>query len=457
MSLGSKRFGRRLFLRGAAAGTAIEVGLPTLSVMLNDAGSAFADGTVIPRRFGMFFWGNGVGEKTWNPTGIGRGYTPSAPLKPFADAGVIDQLSVVTHTSAPTKGFWAHHTAYKTMMAAATPIYEKPNFEGFPGKYGGPRFDEVIADAIGGATRTRRIKVQVSRSPGNVSHLNGDVKTSRYNPQAMFDELFGAGVMATGVSPATWVTGMRRSVLDVVRADAEELRGRLPATDRQRLDQHLDGVRAVEKNLMATGGAKATGCDAPARSPSRPPDSGRQEPLTPVSRAFSDLIAYALACDISRTFDLTFTGLQTDTVLWEAGLTGGHHDVGHNEAGEQPQIQKATVFMMEQFAYLLARLKERKVGAGTLLDHCCVYGTSEQNTPRGHGTWNVPLLIAGRAGGALRGGVHYQAVPTSSQKNDPAANHTRVLLTMMRAVGLPLKTFGLELNQASTSITELEA
>lgn len=164
-----------------------------------------------------------------------------------------------------------------------------------------------------------------------------------------------------------------------------------------------------------------------------------------------------MPCDITRVLDFTFAILQNDAVLWEAGLTEGHHGLGHNEPGDQPQIQKSIVYIMGELAYLIARLKAVPVGAGTLLDQCCLLGMSEQNTPRGHGTWNVPFLIAGKAGGALRGGVHAQAVPSTAQRGDTKALHTRVLLTVMRAVGLPQEKFGTELNESSTSVTEVEA
>jgi hypothetical protein len=458
--VGSNRIGRRATLRGLLAGGAVSVGLPPLEAMLDAHGTAYADGTEIPKRFGVWFWGNGVNTKFWAPATTGRGYAPSPSLKPLADAGVLDAVSIATNTYAPTKGYWAHHTSYKTLFAAAAPIYEKPNFEGFPYKFGGPRFDDVIREKVGGKTRVNGASVRVSRSPGNVSYLSGDVRSSRYNPQALYDELFGGFVpgASSTVAPSTWVVGMRRSVLDAVRADTNDLRARLPAGDRARLDAHLEGIRRAEAGLAQVGAAKPTVCSVPARAEPRPADmAGRQEPLTGVSKAFSDLLRYALACDITRTFDFVFTGVQNDAVLWEAGLSQGHHELGHNEAGDQPLIQKSVVYIMERLAYFLAQLKAVPVGAGTLLDHCCILGTSEQDSPRGHSTFNMPSLVIGRAGGALRSGVHFQAVPSSSQRSDPKALHTRVLLTVMRAMGLPQEKFGVGPNETSASIAELEA
>ena len=51
---------RRTMLRGVLGGAAVAVALPPLEAMFNSHGTAHADGTPIPKRLGIFFWGNGV-------------------------------------------------------------------------------------------------------------------------------------------------------------------------------------------------------------------------------------------------------------------------------------------------------------------------------------------------------------------------------------------------------------
>ena len=55
---------RRTFLRGAAGAV---LGLPLLEAMLGSTGEAHADGTPIPKRFVLFFFGNGVRLARWTP------------------------------------------------------------------------------------------------------------------------------------------------------------------------------------------------------------------------------------------------------------------------------------------------------------------------------------------------------------------------------------------------------
>jgi hypothetical protein len=66
-------FNRRSFLRGMLNGAGVCVALPVLNRFLNGEGTAFADGTKLPVRFGTYFWGLGL---TDTPTG-GTRWVPS--------------------------------------------------------------------------------------------------------------------------------------------------------------------------------------------------------------------------------------------------------------------------------------------------------------------------------------------------------------------------------------------
>lgn len=449
---------RRSFLRGAVGGAAASIALPPLEVMLDASGRAFADGSPIPVRFGTWFFGNGVKRDGWTPATTGRGWTPPPSLKPFADAGVLDHVSVVTKTWVPFAQRWAHHSSYKAMWAGAEPIYDTRNY---PAQFGGPKFDDVIENAWKGKTRVSSVNVRVSRSPGNTSYLSGDIKSATVNPQALFDQLFGAfkSPSPSGNTDTAAVVAARKSLLDAVAADTTDLRNKLPAGDRARLDQHLQSIRDVERSLDALKSAQS--CALPPRPDARPADMpGNQEPLVEMNRALADLVVLALACDVTRVFRFVFNNLQTDTVMWPVGLTTGYHGWGHNEPAPQPMVQKTVVFIMQQLAYLLAKMKSVQVGAATLLDQSAIFVASEQADPQNHSPYDIPTLVIGRAGGALRSGVHHDAGgnPSFSKRTDvPGAIHTRVLTTIMKAVGVPQQSFGVGPGRVTDTIAELEA
>ena len=87
---------RRTFLRGMLAGSAVSIGLPTLELFLNNNGTAYANGSTFPKRFGLFFWGNGIHIDRWTPsnTGVGDEWSLSEQLMPFAS--VKENINVVT-------------------------------------------------------------------------------------------------------------------------------------------------------------------------------------------------------------------------------------------------------------------------------------------------------------------------------------------------------------------------
>ena len=76
---------RRTFLKGMLAGAAVSIGLPPLEAFMNTNGTAYASGDGFPKRFGLFYWGNGVHPELWIPSDTGTNWTPSQQLTPFAN------------------------------------------------------------------------------------------------------------------------------------------------------------------------------------------------------------------------------------------------------------------------------------------------------------------------------------------------------------------------------------
>ena len=75
---------RRTFLKGMLAGAAVSIGLPPLEAFMNANGTAYASGDGFPKRFGLFYWGNGVHPELWIPSDTGPNWTLSQQLTPFA-------------------------------------------------------------------------------------------------------------------------------------------------------------------------------------------------------------------------------------------------------------------------------------------------------------------------------------------------------------------------------------
>ena len=443
---------RRTLLRGLLGGSALTVGLPALEAMFDGNGERLAHGAAIPQRFGVWFWGNGVRRAHWIPDGTGANWTPRAELAPLVAAGVKEYVSPISGLEIKTATH-PHHSGMTGIMTGAR-YYELGQVrDTIATSFAYPSIDQVVAErwAQDAATRApyRSLEVGICRFRGtdegttfqHLSH-NGpnNVNPSEYEPVRLFRRLFGMPLDAQK-------NAARASVLDAVKQDLAALRPRLSTTDRARLDQHLSGVRALEQRL----GAVAPACVTPTSPAEDYPEPMGREPIAEKNQIMSDLLATALACDLVRVFSVLFTTAGCGTVFWQVGATNGLHQINHDEraggAEPQPTVHAATTFTMEQLGYFLARLKATPEGAGNLLDASTILCTSELSEGFTHTNDEFPVLLAGRAGGALKGGWHYRS--TSRE------NTSKVLLTALRAVGDPRPSFGYGPGQVSDVLTDV--
>ena len=112
---------RRTVLRGLVGGVAVGIGLPPLEAMFNAHGTAYAQqsgGTAaIPKRLGVFFWGNGVKLDRWTPANTGTAWTPSLELAPLMP--VKDYVNVVSGMSIKTGNERGHHAGTVGILSGA--------------------------------------------------------------------------------------------------------------------------------------------------------------------------------------------------------------------------------------------------------------------------------------------------------------------------------------------------
>ncbi len=422
---------RRTFLRGAG----VTLGLPLFDAMLNGNGTALAAGAPLPKRIGVFFWGGGNRPTLWRPAGTGPDWALSEELAPLAK--VKEYVSVLSGLEA--KGLARGH--HEGRASSLTGGYSSlPAENGAYGSPAGPSMDQVAARAWTGKTPFSSVEIGIAHigtGPGGrvagATAWRGPGKSwipAEFSPRGLFNRLF-----AFNSPQGTRQIGMQKGILDLVTKDAGALRARLGSRDRARLDGHLDGFRDLERTLDFG----SVTCKVPAAAPVDSPD-GAQEPLEERNRQMADILAMALACDLTRSFTFQFSAMQAATMYWQIGMTQSHHQLTHDDRGANYQyenIHKVTIFIMQQFAYLLERLKATPDGAGNLLDSSCVYATSEHSNASMHSLSDMPVLLCGRAGGTLKGGVHHVA-----QKDILAKAH----LTCMRSVGLNVPSYGTDAN-----------
>lgn len=433
---------RRTMLRGLLGGAAVAIGLPALEIFLNDSGTAHAGDSSFPKRFGIFFWGNGNLPDRWVPGGTGPDWELTEQLAPLA--AVKEHITVVSGMKVNTGNSVPHGSGPVGMLSGA------PFPPGDESTFALPSIDQVIAAAIGGETRFRSLELGVQPGGQGFSY-NGphSVNPPETSPAALFNRLFGPGFVLPGTNATPDPRlDLRRSVLDVVKDDAERLQGRLGSSDKARLEQHLEGVRGLEKQIqkMQENPPSLKACAIPGEPAPAYPDVDGRPPLSEISRVMSDILVMALACDQTRVFSDWFS-TPVNNMLYPSA-TAGHHQLTHDEPDPQPQVHSIVLYTMTELAYLIGALAAVTEGEGTLLEHTGLLVTSDVSYGRAHSIEDYPILIAGSANGALKKGIHYRS---------PASENTsKVLLTLARAMGLSLDSYGEGSGQVTSSLSAIE-
>jgi hypothetical protein len=467
------------------------IGLPALEAMAGarGAGRAALAGPARRRiaRFAISYAGISTGayqpQDELRPDRTGRGYDVKRALKPLADLGIREDVSVVTGLLIP----WSEATGkdaeappagrtigfhYNTLGPQVAGTRTGPGRKGRPK---GPTADQIVADTIAAGTRHRALayRVQpVSYVGGNqVSGDSGRMSWRRapdgglaavdpiVSPRLAYESLT-SGFIPPQPREASRVRAAldeRRSVLDLVSQDMRALIGTVGAGDRERLERHFDELRGLERRLEPFTAARA------GRSCRVPPAPGADPALGGAIKAghsysttegysgeearadvLADLIAFAFACDLSRVASFMLTEWKCYMNMFQvAGWKSDMHELTHGAAGKKIEaVSDSVAWCVRQWGKLVRKLKDRREPDGTtVLDASALVLVFEgghgfdpegnrKNSP--HSTENMAVLVAGRAG-ALRAGVHVSA---------PGKHPAAAVLAAMNAAGADAPSLG---------------
>jgi len=443
------RFSRRTALRGVLGGGAISVALPFLDCFLNSNGTALAaTGAPLPVRFGTWFWGCGLTPGRWIPTKTGAGYDMPPELKPLE--AFKDRLTICSGFKANTdgKGAVPHYTGTMSILTGSAPKGQ--------GLVDFATFDTAIADTIGADTRFRSLELTATGNPrdSNSRRSSAVINAAEPSPAAFYARIFGSDFKdpnAADFKPDPRVM-VRKSALSAIKDQRDALLSEVGASDRARLDQYFTSIRQLEQQL-----AIQLEKPAPLEACSVPGAPGATKTGTQIDDAIANhkllaqLLAHALACNQTKVFNMVFA--DAGSSLRKAGSTVTHHQLTHEEpidekSGCQPEATFFVERIVEGLQTMLVTLDGVKEGDGTLLDHTLVFAHSECSFAKIHSLETIPMLIAGRAGGKIKTGMHIAG------NGDPV---TRVGLTVQQALGVPLSGWGAGSMQTSKSVSELMA
>ena len=414
---------RRHVLR---TGTAV-IALPAFESLGFQRLAAAAATPPPPKRLVFLGFGWGVTENEWYPQigEPGPNYTLPPLLEPLAkhksDFSIVQGLL--------NKSTGNGHYGSTFWLTGA-------NEYGEPGKsfYNSISVDQLAARTLGTETRFESLALDCGDAANGSGHgpglsLSWDSRGKPVGgprtPVEAFHRLFAEDT--TPLDQQKAVLRQRRSILDNALENARDLGRSLGTTDRDKLDEYMQGIRDLETRLSRD--EKWIGAARPQSllTEPKPGLAGREE-----IGLMYDIMVAAMQTDSTRV--LTYRQPVT-TLLTSLGLKTEAHTMSHYHGRPGDVVESSRqrdLAQSELLAGLLDRLKAVKEADGSsLFDHTTVvYGS---NIRTGHSLDNCPTLIAGRGAGVRLG--ENIVVP----KGTPLGN---AWLTLLRGSGVEAERFG---------------
>lgn len=436
---------RRAVLRGALGGGAVTVGLPLLDCFLNSNGTAFADGTPIPVRFGTWFWGMGM-SSIFAPKKVGPDYDLSEENEALKD--VKKHVNILTNYRVLTDGRpnICHYTGQVAIRCGKAPTAR--------GDVPNESIDVTISDAVGDTSRFRSVQVAASGYPRHsYSFRSADaINAPEISPIALYQTMFGPDFQdpnAPTFTPNPKIM-TRKSVLSAVLDKHRAMKNELGASDRERMDQYFTAVRELEGRLalQLQKPPPAEACSVPKTPTGEPVVSDAWETTRDRHQAMTDIMVWALACRQTRVYNMFYASGDETT---KPGVPGTFHTVTHEELpdpklGYQPTVSWFTRRVMESFAYHVAAFAAVKEGDGTLLDNMLIFAHSDQEYAKIHSINGIPMLTAGKAGGRIKTGIHVDGKGEATSRGG---------FTMLKAMGVAKSQWGSGSMEVNEPISEI--
>ncbi|MGV3486406.1 MAG: DUF1552 domain-containing protein [Planctomycetaceae bacterium] len=433
------RLDRRTLLRGAG----LMLGLPLLEAMTPLARSAYASmpavaATPSPVRMACLFFPNGAIMPKWKCERKGDAWDLSPTLSSLQQVkSKINVINGLAHDNGRGKqdGAGDHARAAATFLTSARPLKTSSRVKL------GVSVDQVAATQLVGKTRLPSIELGLtaSRSAGscdsgyscayssNISWKSEDQPMSKETiPRLAFERMFSTGD-AQSRRESNFI---RQSILDVVSEDAGRLMKKVGDTDRRKLDEYFSGVREVELRIQQTelqDQAALPDIDVP---------YGRVDSFKEHARLMLDLMVIAFQTDTTRVATFMFDNAGGNRSYIDVGVKEAHHGLSHhrNEEETVAKIEKIDRYLAEQYAYFLEKLDSIQEPGGTLLDNSMVlYGSGLSDGNR-HRHDDLPIVLAGGAGGRIKTGRLIDC-----KEETPMGN---LFLSMLDIMGTPAESIG---------------
>ena len=293
----------------------------------------------------------------------------------------------------------------------------------------GRSLDQVIGDAVGYSTIFNTLEVSCNgfRAPkepiefDNISWYGpGRIAPSIREPQKLYDRLFLRDSYREHIA----------NVTDLVLADTRSLSKKLAVEDRQTLGEFMEMIRNVEIRIEKMDKLLA---DVDINIP-----KNEVLPRGEYIRLQADLVLLAFQMGITNVSTFMIGPERWDATLMYEGVFDKpvqHHSMTHNQKGEGYKgVQKIDIFHMQQYAYVIQRMKEIKESDGSsMLDNSLVLYGAGLGDGATHQYYDLPMIVAGKSQGQLKQGRFLRLKSGTLNSN--------LWLTVARFMGLEIDSF----------------
>ena len=264
----------------------------------------------------------------------------------------------------------------------------------------GRSLDQVIGDHVGDNSILKTLEISCNgfAKPkediyfNNISWYGYDkIAPSIKEPQKLYDRLFVGNDYQRHFD----------DVSSLILADANDLKKKLGKSDIETLDNYFENLRAIEKRIAKQ---KSIINNADIRVP-----KNEVLPRGEYIKLQADLMLLAMQTGITNIATFMIGPERWDATLMYEGVFDNpvqHHNMTHNQKGDgYKELQKIDIFHMEQYAYVIKRMKEIKEPDGSsLLDNSLVTYGAGLGDGATHQYYDLPLVVAGKAQGQIKQG-----------------------------------------------------
>jgi len=430
-----KHLSRRTMLRGF--GTALA--LPLLDSMLPALKAAKNTAAAPTVRLAFVYVPNGIIPGAWTPKEDGKNFEFTRTMKaiePFREhLNVLSGLAQI-NGRALGDGAGDHARAGATWLTGVHP----KKTEG-AGIHAGVSADQIAAKEFGKSTQLASLEIGLesptlaggcdsgySCAYSNTISWRSDTtpQPMEINPRVIFERLFGEG---DSTDPKARMAALKEqgSLLDYITGDIDRMETNLGPRDRGKLSEYLDSIRDVERRIQM---AEAQNDKMKVPVIERP--AGVPAEFEEHAKLMMDLQVIAFQADLTRVITFMMGREGSDRSYRNIGISDGHHPLTHHQ-NDPEKIEKVTqidTYHVKMLAYYLDKLQSTKDGEGTLLDNSMVLYGSSICDGNAHTHHDLPLVLAGGAGGQIKGGRHIRF-----PKETPMNN---LLLTMLDKARVPV-------------------